>query len=565
VYFGKPLTQITDPSEAAFLASLIQSPTQYSNAFTSDASVTPANKALDLKALTNRWTYVINGLVTMKWITPAQGSAAKFPTPIAQGTQTGLSGINGYMYQAANEWLTYEHNNGDSSAPTSDQIQKGGYTVVTTFDPTLMQDAVTAVNNELWNNPALSTSHSGLVASMSSVDPSTGDVKAFYSGNDYSTSQFLTFYDGAEQPGSSMKAFTLATAIANGLAPTSKVSGATPYVPTTSTGQQFKDAATGQSYTVHNDNNDNYGMVDLNTATAQSINTAFVRLEMQVGMDKVYSMLQNVGLVRNPSVDTMYPGMTLGIWSESPLHMSEAYATIANGGTYHSPVLVTKVLYDGKVVWQPKTSTTVAMSPNVAAGVTQTLQNVVKSGTGVQAATVSGLSNIVGKTGTTDQNQAGWFNGYTPKLATSVGLWRTAANGNLLTLQGLNRDGSPVYGGQYPTEIWGDYMKLANGYVNSLTSPLPAFNLTGLTGTIAPTTTPPSPTVTTTAPPTASTTTQRSTTTAPTTTSGGGTSGTSSTCGLLNWNCTTGNTTGSTTTTTAPGGTGTTTRKNGGG
>jgi membrane peptidoglycan carboxypeptidase len=346
------------------------------------------------------------------------------------------------------------------------------------------------------------------------------------------------------------------------------ISGQTPYVPTTTTGQQFKDAATGQAYTVHNDNNDRYNMVSINQATANSINTAYVRLEMQVGMDKVYSMLQNVGLVRNPNVDTMYPGMTLGIWSESPLHMSEAYAAIADGGTYHAPVLVSEVLYDGKVVWTPKPSSTVAMTSNVAAGVMQTLQGVVTNGTGTQAGTVSGLSNIVGKTGTTENNQVGWFNGITTKLATSVALWRSDPKGNLLTLQNLNADGTPVYGGQYPAEIWGDYMKLANGYISDLTPALPAFNANGMTGTITTSPTTSSTTTTTTTAPTTNSTTGQQTTTSQQTTNP---TTSSTTCSILlglGGGCNTGgSTTGPTTgNTTAPGGGNTTTtgRKNGG-
>ena len=57
--------------------------------------------------------------------------------------------------------------------------------------------------------------------------------------------------------------------------------------------------------------------------------------------------------------------------------------------------------------------------------------------------------------------RAAWFNGYTPQLSTSVGLWRTSKDGKQsLSLRNLPGY-SQVYGGTIPAKIWRDYMATA--------------------------------------------------------------------------------------------------------
>jgi cell division protein FtsI (penicillin-binding protein 3) len=83
----------------------------------------------------------------------------------------------------------------------------------------------------------------------------------------------------------------------------------------------------------------------------------------------------------------------------TPLQVLDAYNAIANGGTFVTPSLVrAKIGIDGSVTRTPSPLSRTALTPTVAAELNQMLVQVVRGGTGTQAA-VPGYT-IAGKTGT---------------------------------------------------------------------------------------------------------------------------------------------------------------------
>lgn len=58
---------------------------------------------------------------------------------------------------------------------------------------------------------------------------------------------------------------------------------------------------------------------------------------------------------------------------------------------------------------------------------------------------------MAGKTGTTDKSAAVWFAGFTPQLATAVDMFRDDNKPVVV-------DGSALYGGTYPAQIWRAFM-----------------------------------------------------------------------------------------------------------
>ena len=82
----------------------------------------------------------------------------------------------------------------------------------------------------------------------------------------------------------------------------------------------------------------------------------------------------------------------------------------------------------------------------------------------VQRGTAQGARAIgrpaAGKTGTTDENRAAWFVGFTPDIATAVGMYLPDAQGNAVPMQGAGL-GSGVTGGSYPVDVWTAYMRRA--------------------------------------------------------------------------------------------------------
>jgi membrane peptidoglycan carboxypeptidase len=180
-------------------------------------------------------------------------------------------------------------------------------------------------------------------------------------------------------------------------------------------------------------------------------------------------------------------GFFLGQSSMSPLDQATGYATIANDGEYIRPHTIRKVLDSHFHPYQQAQWKNVerhrAFDTDVAHDVQYAMQAVVRSpGTGVRAALQG--RQVAGKTGTTNQNKAAWFNGFTPnQLVTSVGMWRfddpvtkgknkhPARYVAMKNVGGLAR----INGGDYPAQIWHDYMSSALSGKQVTTFPPPAY------------------------------------------------------------------------------------------
>lgn len=112
------------------------------------------------------------------------------------------------------------------------------------------------------------------------------------------------------------------------------------------------------------------------------------------------------------------PSLTLGVVNLAPLSLAEAYATFAARGIHCDPIIIDKITNrDGKNIDPPSANCKRVISKDVADGVNSILQGVMEgNGTGTRARILDGRPQA-GKTGTTNDNQALWFAGYTPDLA----------------------------------------------------------------------------------------------------------------------------------------------------
>jgi membrane peptidoglycan carboxypeptidase len=83
----------------------------------------------------------------------------------------------------------------------------------------------------------------------------------------------------------------------------------------------------------------------------------------------------------------------------------------------------------------------------------------------VQFGTATAAQSIgrpaAGKTGTTLSSRSAWFAGFTPQLATAVGLYRPGPDGEELTMKDLPDGVGTINGGTYPAQVWAAYMKVA--------------------------------------------------------------------------------------------------------
>jgi penicillin-binding protein 1A len=154
-----------------------------------------------------------------------------------------------------------------------------------------------------------------------------------------------------------------------------------------------------------------------------------------------------------PSLLEALPSIALGSEEVTPLEMASAYATLAAGGLYRQPKVVSRVTDGtGKVLESGPSDPVQAISPEVAYTATTLLQEVITQGTGTGAAIGR---TAAGKTGTATDFRNAWFVGYTPELATAVWMGYRDANKAMLGIHGV----AQVTGGTLPATMWSTYMK----------------------------------------------------------------------------------------------------------
>lgn len=237
----------------------------------------------------HRWRFVVNGMVKSGDLSEAEAEELEFPAPKEETPQTDLSGYKGYMLQQAMSEL-------EDLGYTEDNINRGGYTIVTTFDKDLMEAAKEAVESTV--DP--DTLPEGVQTGMTAIDPATGEVVAFYGGKDYTQNQYDSAFRGSAQVGSSGKPVVLATALKNGYSLNSVIDGR---------GPQSISGTPIQNY-----NNAPGGPMNLIEATQKSNNVGYVNLAMEVGIEDVVQTAYDLGLPEGSiGENQVVPTLALGI------------------------------------------------------------------------------------------------------------------------------------------------------------------------------------------------------------------------------------------------------------
>ncbi|MBT2208874.1 transglycosylase domain-containing protein [Actinomadura sp. NEAU-AAG7] len=414
-YYNKDVSELT-PAEGAYLAAAIQQPSNFSDP-------SGARRAY----AEQRWHAVVANMVRDGAVTPAQAAAMRFPAPVNQKITDILKGQKGYMVNVAKKELI------ERRGYSEDEINRSGLKITTTFDRRLMDATRRAVTA---NTPDGMSKR--IRTAVVSVDPSTGQVLAFYGGRDYlSEMASSAFYDTA-QVGSGFKPIALAAALEDGKSLSSSYDGSSP---------QYYNG-----HPIENDSGENFGQVDLVTATEHSINTAYVNLGQDIGTRRIAEMAEKMGIpaAQMSPAQRAAPSFPLGVVSLHPVQQAGVYATFAAEGVHKAPYVVKSVTDDEgeKRTFTEKGDR--AFSTRTARDATYAMQQVVQGGTG-RAAQLPDGREVAGKTGTTNEGRAIWFNGFIPQMATSVAMFR-ADN------KPLNIPGYGAYGGQLPAQIWNSYM-----------------------------------------------------------------------------------------------------------
>ena len=128
------------------------------------------------------------------------------------------------------------------------------------------------------------------------------------------------------------------------------------------------------------------------------------------------------GLVSDLGIDSSHipnqPSICLGAADMTVYEMTGAYSAFANNGTYITPSFITRIEdKNGKVIYKNSPDEKQALTQDYNFAVVELLRYAMRGAAGLNGI----VSDMGGKTGTTNDYVDGWFMGITPSLA--VGTW----------------------------------------------------------------------------------------------------------------------------------------------
>lgn len=290
------------------------------------------------------------------------------------------------------------------------------------------------------------------------LEPDTGAILALQGGFSFNASKFNRATQAQRQSGSIFKPFVFLAALQDGNMNAATVINDAPVVMQDGSNDLWRPVNAGGNF---------LGPTRLRVALAQSRNLVTVRVLQSLGLDNTIEFLEGFGF----SESRLPRGLSLALGSASltPLEMTNAYAVLANGGFQVSPWFVDRVTRgtDDNVIDEAVPRVACRECDNGATNVEidgrvyplaervadpaavyilrDMLRDVIESGTG-RAALEIGRNDIVGKTGTTNEQRDAWFAGYNDDMVTTVWIGKD------------NNETTGEYGGRAALPIWIDFM-----------------------------------------------------------------------------------------------------------
>ena len=301
-----------------------------------------------------------------------------------------------------------------------------------------------------------------LRASLMSMEPQTGHVKAWVGGYNYKHFQYDQVKQGRRQIGSTFKPFLYATAIDQlKLSPCDSLPDALFCIEPMKHGNI-------DAWCPKNSGN-KYGKTrTLKNALANSVNTVSARLMDLVGPLPVINLARKMGI---SSYLPAVPSIALGTPDISLFEMVGAYSTFVNQGIYVKPIMITRIEdKNGRALYEVMAETQDVLSEEAAYVTVNLMQGVTTEGSGarlrhsglektnyIYEKVITGYpyifeNSIAGKTGTTQNQSDGWFMGMVPNLST--GVW-VGGEDRAIHFETIGYG----QGATMALPIWGNYMR----------------------------------------------------------------------------------------------------------
>lgn len=302
----------------------------------------------------------------------------------------------------------------------------------------------------------------GVSGALVSIAPRDGAVLALVGGYAFDDSKFNRAVDMRRQPGSSFKPFIYAAALNEGWTPASLLNDRAVTL----------QLGGGKRWTPKNYDHKEMGPIRMRKALALSRNLASINLLQSVGIEDTQAYLHKFGF--ETGAMPLGLSMALGTGEVSPVKMAEGFAVFANGGYHVLPYFISRIENgDGDLIYeanQPaacsdcwyryeegapaqtggtlgENRAELVIDPRIAYQMTSLLREVVERGTGTRAKRLK-RSDIVGKTGTTNDVRDSWFCGYQADYVTVA--W--------MGFDDFSKLGRGEEGGRAGLSLWTDFM-----------------------------------------------------------------------------------------------------------
>ena len=273
---------------------------------------------------------------------------------------------------------------------------------VWTWDHGMVNEEVTRIDSI---KHYLSLLHTGVLG----VDPSTGGVRVWVGGNDFSEFQWDNVI-AARQVGSTFKPIVYLAALEQGVRPCDY------YENKRKTYKEYRN------WSPQNSDGEYGGHMPVQAALANSINTISVQILFEAGMPAVIEMARRLG-VRSELEEV--PSIVLGTSDVSLYEMVQAYSVFANGGVKNDLYSIQRIEDNqGNVLYEAEqqAESTPIVEPYLIEQLNSMLAGVTMEGTGSRLYENYGIPfQVLGKTGTTQNQSAGLFIGFTDRLL--IGAW----------------------------------------------------------------------------------------------------------------------------------------------
>ncbi|MCX4736471.1 transglycosylase domain-containing protein [Streptomyces sp. NBC_01363] len=442
-YYGKEVTQL-NASEGAFLASLLKGASLY------DPAVNPNNR----KRAVARWRWTLDRMVEIGKLSPAERATyTTFPDPRPPHRPNSAGGQDGYLVQLAESYAKRVGHISDA------RFDLGGYQIYTTFEKPRMTALTRAVRDARGAlDPEQRKADRFVRFGAASVAPD-GRILAVYGGPDYERQAFNESNAGTVPAGSAFTPFVYAAGLQHGVShqrngPRSTVVPSTMYdgdddIPVMTPEGPYWDRS-GKMVKGNNDGDISHGRISLHDAMAKSVNSPFLQLGMDAGLQRVRSTAEASGLLPS-SFGPPVPAFAMGNSTPSAIRMADAYGTFAAHGVHMDPYSVRKVTRNGEPVRLDLPRPRRAVRTDVADEVTASLSRP-GGRNGVATPTP-----VAVKTGTTEDDTARWFVGYGPAASTAVVVYRMDLTKSLAPLPLKGLAGGPADDGKLPAQIWNTY------------------------------------------------------------------------------------------------------------